>query len=119
MSSKLDKRAFTESLLDLIRGRVAEQRVQMDLFYDYQTNVNLSPQWQAYLREHQPPTLVAWGATDPIFVPAGPEAYKRDLKEIDFPLFYTGKFVSKGSTIQAIKKVVSYCGTHNNEDLYC
>jgi pimeloyl-ACP methyl ester carboxylesterase len=37
------------------------------------------PQFQAYLRKYKPALLAVWGKNDPSFVPAGAEAFKRDL----------------------------------------
>lgn len=51
--------------------RPGNRDIQMDLFYDYRTNVDLYPQWQAYFREYQPPTLIVWGKNDPIFPDSG------------------------------------------------
>ncbi len=50
-----------------------------DLIFDYQNNVKLYPQMQKYLRDNQPPLLAVWGKNDPSFIPAGAEAFKRDL----------------------------------------
>lgn len=66
--------------------------VQVALFYSYRTNPPLYPAWQAYMREHQPPTLVAWGKNDAIFPEAGAQPYKRDLKDLEFHLLDTGHF---------------------------
>ncbi|WP_299485237.1 alpha/beta hydrolase [Acaryochloris sp. IP29b_bin.137] len=66
--------------------------IQLALFYDYQTNVSLYPQWQKYLRERQPPTLIAWGKNDVIFPESGAHPYKKDLKTLDFNLLDTGHF---------------------------
>ena len=52
--------------------------IQLDLLYDYRTNVALYPRFQAYLRESQVPLLAVWGAGDPFFLPAGAAAFKRD-----------------------------------------
>lgn len=52
---------------------------QDDLIFDYQTNVRLYPEMQKYLRDHQPPLLAVWGKNDPSFIPAGAEAFKRDV----------------------------------------
>jgi pimeloyl-ACP methyl ester carboxylesterase len=41
--------------------------IQVDLFYDYQTNVLLYPAWQAWFRKTKPRTLVLWGKYDPSF----------------------------------------------------
>ena len=66
--------------------------IQLALKYDYQSNVRLYPQWQAYLRQYQPPTLVVWGKNDKGFLVEGAYAYKRDLKNLEFHLFDTGHF---------------------------
>jgi pimeloyl-ACP methyl ester carboxylesterase len=60
--------------------------------YDYGSNPPLYPDWQAYFREYQPPTLIAWGKNDYIFPAEGATPYKRDLKNIDFHLLDTGHF---------------------------
>lgn len=72
--------------------RAGNQEIQLDLFYDYRTNVDLYPVWQEYLRTHQPRTLVVWGKNDPIFPAAGAEAFKRDLTRLEFHLLDTGHF---------------------------
>lgn len=66
--------------------------IRMRLFMDYKTNPPLYPVWQAYLRDHQPPTLVVWGKNDPIFPGAGAMPYARDLRTIDLNLLDTGHF---------------------------
>ena len=55
-----------------------KQDVQLDLLYDYRTNLPLYPDFQKYLRESKVPVLAVWGKGDPIFVPPGAEAFKRD-----------------------------------------
>jgi pimeloyl-ACP methyl ester carboxylesterase len=52
-------------------ARPEGSRIQLDLFYDYRTNVARYPEWQAYLRTQKPPTLVVWGKNDPIFTTEG------------------------------------------------
>ena len=66
--------------------------IQLALFYDYQNNVPHYPEWQAYFREHQPPTLIVWGKNDYIFPADGAHPYKRDLKNLEFHLLDTGHF---------------------------
>lgn len=73
--------------------RPGNDEIQLDLFYDYRTNVPLYPAWQAYFRLNQPPTLVVWGKNDPIFPAEGAFPYLRDLKDIEFHLLNTGHFV--------------------------
>jgi len=70
----------------------ANAEIQLDLFRDYKTNVDMYPQLQQYFRDKQPPLLAVWGKNDPIFIPAGAEAFKRDLKHADVRLFDTGHF---------------------------
>ena len=62
------------------------------LLHDYGSNLSLYPAWQAYFRQHQPPTLIVWGANDVIFPPSGAYPYQRDLRQVDFKLLDTGHF---------------------------
>lgn len=78
----------TQRLLD----RPGNDAIQLQLFYSYGSNPPLYPQWQAYLREHQPPTLIVWGKNDEIFPAEGAQPYKRDLKNLEFYLLDTGHF---------------------------
>ena len=81
--------------------RPENNEIQLALFYDYRTNVPLYPQWQAYLREYQPPTLIVWGKNDYIFPAEGAYPYKKDLKNLEFHLLNTGHFAleEEGTTI--------------------
>lgn len=63
-----------------------------DLIFDYQTNVRLYPEMQAYLRQHQPPLLAIWGKNDPSFIPAGAEAFKRDVPKAVIQFVDSGHF---------------------------
>ena len=83
-----DTWTLDQTLLD----RPGNQEIQLALFYDYRTNSPLYPSWQAYFREHQPPTLIVWGKNDKIFPSEGAHPYKRDLKNIEFHLLDTGHF---------------------------
>lgn len=77
-----------QALLD----RPGNKDIQLDLFYDYRTNVPLYPQIQQFFREHRPPTLIVWGKNDTIFPEPGAHPYLRDLPEADLHLFDTGHF---------------------------
>lgn len=72
--------------------RPGNKDIQLELFYSYGTNPALYPQWQAYFRQHQPPTLLMWGKGDYIFPEEGAHPYKRDLKNIEFNILDTGHF---------------------------
>ncbi|MEO1135877.1 MAG: alpha/beta hydrolase [Pseudomonadota bacterium] len=73
--------------------RPGNKDIQLDLFYDYRTNVTEYPKWQALFRAHQPPTLIVWGKNDYIFPEAGAHPYKRDLEDVEFHLLDGGHFV--------------------------
>jgi pimeloyl-ACP methyl ester carboxylesterase len=68
------------------------QRVQLDLFYDYRTNVAKYPLWQKFLREHQPPALIFWGQNDLFFTREGGEAYLKDLPNAEIHRLNSGHF---------------------------
>jgi pimeloyl-ACP methyl ester carboxylesterase len=65
---------------------------QLELRCDYRTNVELYPKFQEYFRTHQPPLLAIWGKNDPIFLPAGAEAFRRDLPAAEVHFVDTGHF---------------------------
>lgn len=79
-------------LQKLLLERPGNKEVMLALLYDYRSNLAQYPLWQAYLREHQPPTLVVWGRHDVIFPEAGAYPYQRDLRDLDFHLLDTGHF---------------------------
>src|SRR5215469_15245757 len=68
--------------------RPSTRQVQMDLFYDYRNNVALYPQWQKFLRERHPDTIIFWGQNDIFFTPEGGEAYLRDLPNAEIHRFF-------------------------------
>lgn len=72
--------------------RPGNPSIQLQLFYDYGTNPGHYPAWQAYFRQHQPPTLIVWGQNDTIFPAEGAHPYKRDLNNVEFHLLDTGHF---------------------------
>jgi pimeloyl-ACP methyl ester carboxylesterase len=77
--------------------RTNARRVQLDLFYDYRTNVDLYPAWQKFLRERQPKTLIFWGQNDIFFTREGGEAYLRDLPHAEMHRLDSGHFAVEDS----------------------
>jgi pimeloyl-ACP methyl ester carboxylesterase len=73
-------------------ARPGNVEIQLDLFGDYANNVRQYPQYQAYFRKHRPPVLAVWGRNDPFFLPAGAEAWKRDVPDAEVRFFDTGHF---------------------------
>lgn len=76
----------------VLLDRPGNADIQLDMFYDYRTNLPLYPVVQAWFREHSPPTLVVWGKNDYIFPADGAYPYKRDLPAVEFHLLDTGHF---------------------------
>jgi pimeloyl-ACP methyl ester carboxylesterase len=83
-----DNWLIDQHLLD----RPGNKENQLQLFYDYRSNLPRYPEWQGYFRRHQPPTLIMWGKNDQIFPADGAHPYKRDLKDLEFHLLDTGHF---------------------------
>lgn len=88
--TRLAPEAWTLDAALLARPGVDE--IQLDLFRDYATNVALYPRFQEYFRTRRPPFLAVWGRHDPFFLPAGAEAYRRDLPDAEVHLYDTGHF---------------------------
>ncbi len=80
------------SLDNFYLARPGADEVQLDLFGDYKSNVALYPTFQKYFRTHKPPFLAVWGKNDPFFLPAGAEAFKRDIPEAAVRFLDTGHF---------------------------
>jgi len=72
--------------------RPGNKDIQLDLFYDYRTNLPLYPKFQAFFRERKPPTLIVWGKNDKIFPAEGASPYLRDLPNAELHLIDTGHF---------------------------
>ena len=66
--------------------------IQNDLIFDYQSNVRLYPEFQAYFRNQPPRLLAVWGKNDPSFIPTGAEAFKRDLPNAIVKFVDSGHF---------------------------
>jgi pimeloyl-ACP methyl ester carboxylesterase len=69
-----------------------DRKIQVQLFQDYQTNIDAYPAWQGVLRRHQFPTLIVWGKRDPAFIAPGAMAYRRDLPKAELHLLDAGHF---------------------------
>jgi len=80
------------SLDNFYLSRPGADEIQLDLFGDYKSNIALYPAFQKYFRAHKPPFLAAWGKNDPFFLPAGAEAFKRDIPTAVVRFFDTGHF---------------------------
>jgi pimeloyl-ACP methyl ester carboxylesterase len=92
-------------------NRPGEADIQLDLFYDYRTNVESYPRWQQYLKEHQPPTLVVWGKYDPSFTVAGAMAYGEDVPAAQIHILDAGHFALDRKAGEIISLVETFMAT--------
>lgn len=83
-----DNWVVDQALLD----RPGNREIQLDLFGDYGSNVPLYPDFQAFFRQYQPPTLIVWGKNDVIFPEPGAHPYLRDLPAAELHLLDSGHF---------------------------
>jgi pimeloyl-ACP methyl ester carboxylesterase len=99
-----DNWVHDQALLD----RPGNADVQMDVMYDYRSNVPLYPQVQALFRKHQPPTIIVWGERDFIFPADGAHPYKRDLTDLEFHLLPTGHFALEDKADEMVPLIRSF-----------
>ncbi|WP_416307440.1 alpha/beta fold hydrolase [Neptunicella sp. SCSIO 80796] len=92
-------------------SRPGQHQVQLKLFYDYQNNLKLYPQWQQYLTDYQPSVLVVWGKNDAFFPESGAEGYKRDVEDLDYNIYDTGHFALEEKGDEIIAKIRRFLAT--------
>ena len=111
-------------------ARPGNVEIQLDLFLDYANNVKLYPAFQEYFRSWKPPLLAIWGKHDPYFLPAGAEAFQRDIPKATVRFLDTGHFALEthvdevagairqflgGNTAAAADGIVELRGGHSVE----
>jgi pimeloyl-ACP methyl ester carboxylesterase len=92
--------------------RPGNKEAQLDLFYDYQYNLDSYPAFQQYFRDHKPPVLIVWGKNDEIFSPAGAEAYLKDLPDAELNILDTGHFALEEDGDLIAEKIRDFLGRH-------
>ena len=90
--------------------RPGNDEIQLDLFYDYRTNVALYPQFHTLFRTRKPPTLIVWGANDEIFPAAGAKAYLRDNPQAELHLIDSGHFALEDRGDEIIPLIRDFLG---------
>ena len=103
-----DSWSFDQAGLD----RPGNDRVQLDLFYDYRLNPPLYPKWHQYLRDKQPPVLAVWGKNDPIFSAPGAEAFLRDDPKTELHLLDTGHFALEEDAPEIARLIDAFLDNH-------
>jgi len=89
-------------------SRAGNAEAQIDLFGDYQSNVELYPEFQRLLRQHQPPMLVLWGKNDPFFTVAGAKAFLRDVPHAELELVDASHFVLETHGPYAARRISDF-----------
>jgi len=100
--------AYTLDQLGL--DRPGNRDIQLDLFFDYQNNLKLYPQWHQYLRDRQPPVLAVWGKNDPFFIPPGAAAFQQDVPRAEIHLLDTGHFALEEDADTIAKLILAFLG---------
>jgi pimeloyl-ACP methyl ester carboxylesterase len=90
--------------------RPGNKEIQLDLLLDYASNVALYPKFQAYFRESRPPLLAIWGKNDPFFIPAGAEAFRKDLPDARVTLLDTGHFATETHVVEIAAAMKEFLG---------
>src|SRR5277367_1930267 len=98
------------SLDNFYLARPGADEAQLDLFGDYKTNVALYPNFQKYFRDHKPSLLAVWGKNDPFFLPAGAEAFKRDIPGALVRFFDTGHFALETHAAEIAAAIRDFLG---------
>jgi len=80
--------------------RPGNKEIQLDLFLDYASNVKLYPKFQEYFRSARPPLLAIWGRNDPFFIPAGAEAFQKDIPNAQVRFLETGHFALETHAVE-------------------
>jgi pimeloyl-ACP methyl ester carboxylesterase len=90
--------------------RTGNKEIQLDLFLDYASNVKMYPQFQEYFRQSRPPLLAIWGKNDPFFLPAGAEAFTRDIPNAKVKLLDTGHFALETHVVEIATSMIDFLG---------
>jgi len=85
-----------------------ERNIQVALFQDYNSNLKAYPQWQAFLRKHQFPTLLVWGKNDPVFMASGAKAYLKDLPKAELHLIDAGHFAVEEKPVEIARHIITF-----------
>jgi pimeloyl-ACP methyl ester carboxylesterase len=88
-----------------------QAEIQSDLFYDYRTNVDAYPKWQAWMRAQQPHLLVIWGKYDLSFDLGEPERYRKDVPNAQVHVLDAGHFALDTAADQIASLVQDFLGS--------
>jgi pimeloyl-ACP methyl ester carboxylesterase len=104
--SRIDPDAWEHDLAMI--SRPGNDKVQLALFLDYQTNLPLYPVLHEYLRQHQPPVLAVWGRGDEIFGPDGARAFADDVSDARIELLDGGHFLLESAADEVVELILDF-----------
>jgi pimeloyl-ACP methyl ester carboxylesterase len=93
--------------------RPGNKEIQLDLFLDYASNLKLYPKFQEYFRKSQPPVLAIWGKNDPFFIPAGADAFRKDLPNAQVQFLDTGHFATETHVMEIASAMKEFLDTND------
>jgi pimeloyl-ACP methyl ester carboxylesterase len=91
--------------------RPGNKEIQLDLFLDYASNVKLYSKFQEYFRKSKPPLLAIWGKNDPFFIPAGAEAFRKDIPSAKVQFLDTGHFATETHAVEIASAMKDFLET--------
>jgi pimeloyl-ACP methyl ester carboxylesterase len=94
-----------------------QAEIQSDLFYDYRTNVDAYPKWQAWMRENQPRLLVIWGKYESSFDASEPESYRKDVPNAEVHIVDGGHFALDTAADEIAACVQGFMGSSHQADV--
>ncbi len=113
-SSRVSPDGYNLDIAYLARPGMDE--IQLDLIYDYRTNVALYPAWQQYFRDHQPPLLAVWGRNDIYFLPPGAAAFARDIPAAEIQFVESGHFALETHAMEIADRIAVFLGVALKDD---
>jgi pimeloyl-ACP methyl ester carboxylesterase len=96
--------------------RPGNKEIQLDLFLDYASNLKLYPKFQEYFRKSKPPLLAIWGKNDAFFIPAGAEAFRKDLPDAQVQFLDTGHFATETHVVEIASAMRDFLETNGITD---
>lgn len=94
----------------MLMERPGNKDIQLDLFKDYENNLALYSKFHSYFRSRQPPVLAVWGKNDAIFTPAGAQAFRKDIENLEVKLFETGHFALESHLEEISTAILEFLG---------
>jgi len=102
------------NLDEALMERVGNKEIQLDLFLNYASNLKLYPKFQEYFRKSKPPLLAIWGKNDPFFIPAGAEAFRKDIPNAQVQFLDTGHFATETHVVEIAAAMREFLGANAN-----